>query len=100
MSLTARFFDLPAELMTALGTVLGFALTGGLTYAQQNSLGNWLELIGQILETNASQGQLLQANDTSRRLDAMERELAALRQELARLQGSTAPTDAVDPGGA
>ena len=75
MSLTARFFDLPAELMTALGTVLGFALTGGLTYAQQNSLGNWLELIGQILDTNASQGQLLQANDTSRRLDAMEREL-------------------------
>ena len=75
MSLTARFFDLPAELMTALGTVLGFALTGGLTYAQQNSLGNWLELIGQILDTNASQGQLLQANDTSRRLDALEREL-------------------------
>ena len=100
MSLTARFFDLPAELMTALGTVLGFALTGGLTYAQQNSLGNWLELIGQILDTNASQGQLLQAHDTSRRLDALERELAALRQELARLQGSTAPTDAVDPGGA
>ena len=29
-----------------------------------------------------------------------ERMLAALRQELARLQGSTAPTDAVDPGGA
>ena len=33
-------------------------------------------------------------------LEQQQRELAALRQELARLQGSTAPTDAVDPGGA
>lgn len=98
MSLTDRFFDLPAELMTALGTVLGFALTGGLTYAQQNSLGNWLELIGQILDTNAAQGQLLQAQDNGRRLDLLEREMAALRQELRRIQGSTAPRDASDSG--
>lgn len=101
MSLTDRFFDLPAELMTALGTVLGFALTDGLTYAQQNSLGNWLELIGQILDTNAAQGQLLQqqqqTDDNSRRLDALERELARLRALLER-QNSTAPTDAADSG--
>lgn len=98
MSLTERFFDLPAELMTALGTVLGFALTGGLTYAQQNSLGNWLELVGQILDANASQGQLLQAADTDRRLEALEQELAVLKRELRRSQGSSAPTDAVDSG--
>ena len=55
------FFGLPAELMSALGTVLGFALLGKLDYNQQNSLGSWLELIGQILESNAAQGQLLQA---------------------------------------
>ena len=102
MSLTDRFFDLPAELMTALGTVLGFALLGPLSYDQQDVLGNWLELVGEILETNASQGQLLQqqqqADLQSRRLDALERELAALRNELRRGQGSTAPTDAVDSG--
>ena len=91
MSLTDRFFDLPAELMTALGTVLGFALTGGLTYAQQNSLGNWLELIGQILDTNAAQGQLLQAREQGDRLTAVERELAALRRELADLRRVKAP---------
>ena len=91
MSLTDRFFDLPAELMTALGTVLGFALTGGLTYAQQNTLGNWLELIGQILDTNAAQGQLLQAREQGDRLTAVERELAALRRELADLRRVKAP---------
>ena len=102
MSLTDRFFDLPAELLTALATVLGFALVGPLTYDQQDVLGNWLELVGEILETSAAQGQLLQQRQQSaqqdRRLDALERELAAVRQELRRFQGSTAPMDAVDSG--
>ena len=102
MSLTDRFFDLPAKLLTALATVLGFALVGPLTYDQQDVLGNWLELVGEILETSASQGQLLQQRQQSaqqdRRLDALERELAAVRQELRRFQGSTAPMDAVDSG--
>jgi len=102
MSLTDRFFDLPAELLTALATVLGFALVGPLTYDQQDVLGNWLELVGEILETSASQGQLLQQRQQSaqqdRRLDALERELAAVRQELRRFQGSTASMDAVDSG--
>lgn len=93
MSLTDRFFDLPAELLTALGTVMGFTLTYPLNYAQQNSLGNWLELIGQILDTNAAQGQLLQqmqqqqqSNQQAQRMDQMERELALLREEIAKLR--------------
>ena len=83
MSLTDRFFDLPAELLTALGTVLGFALLGPLSYDQQDVLGTWLELVGEVLETTAAQGQLLQQRrqDTrqDQRLDALERELARLR---------------------
>ena len=98
MSLTNRFFDLPPELLTALGTILGFILVGGLDYDQQDVLGNWLELVSEILETSASQGQQLQAQNTGRRLDALERELDALRQELHRSQGSTAPMDAVESG--
>ncbi|MBR5536915.1 MAG: hypothetical protein IKU58_03345 [Clostridia bacterium] len=94
------FFGLPAELMSALGTVLGFALLGRLDYNQQNTLGNWLELIGQVLETNAAQGQLLQARAQGDRLEALEGELAALRQQVAALrQGSTEPTVASDSGG-
>lgn len=95
------FFGLPAELMSALGTVLGFALLGKLDYGQQNTLGNWLELIGQVLETNAAQGQFLQAKEQDDRLAAVEKELAALRAEMAALrQGSTEPTVASDSGGA
>ena len=96
------FFGLPAELMSALGTVLGFALMGRLNYNQQNSLGSWLELIGQVLESNAAQGQLLQEQTQNDRLAEVERELAALRQELRALRrdyGSTEPTVASDSGG-
>ena len=88
---TNGFFNLPAELMSALGTVLGFALVGRLDYNQQNSLGGWLELIGQVLESNAAQGQLLQAQEQGDRLAAVERELAALRRELAELRSVKAP---------
>lgn len=80
------FFGLPAEVMSALGTVLGFALLGKLDYNQQNTLGNWLELIGQVLETNAAQGQVLQAQEQGDRLAALEGELAALRREMEALK--------------
>ncbi len=101
MSLADRFFDLPPELLSALGTVLGFILLGALDYDQQDILGNWLELVGELLETSAAQGQLQQQRQQSarqdRRLDALERELADLKAQLT-AQNSTAPTDAVDSG--
>lgn len=92
------FFGLPAELMSALGTVLGFALLGKLDYNQQNSLGSWLELIGQVLESNAAQGQLLQTQQQGDRLAALERELEKLKRQVA-AHCSTEPTVAADSGG-
>ncbi len=83
MGLTDRFFDLPPDLMAALGTVLGFALAGRLNYAQQNSLGNWLELIGQLLDATSAQGQLLQQQQQT---DAQGARIAALEQEVQRLK--------------
>ena len=39
---------------TFLATVIGFTLIGDLDYIRQNSLGNFLYLIAQILETNSA----------------------------------------------
>ena len=36
---------------TILGTFIGFLFSFGLNPGQQNSLGNWFELIGQVLLT-------------------------------------------------
>lgn len=89
------FFDLPAPLMTAIGTVLGFALLGRLDYNQQNALGNWLMLLAQILETNSAQAQLLAADQSKNaqatggatlRLEALERQLQELQRRLDALE--------------
>ena len=85
------FFGLPPELMAALGTVLGFALLGGLTSDQQNSLGNFLMLIAQVLETTASQEQLLEGIEQNRQLDDMQRSIDELRAQLDSLQSQLTP---------
>lgn len=86
------FFSLPPELMTALGTVLGFATLGDLTADQQNSLGNFLILIGQILETNSSQKQLLQDLAAAQSMEQLRQEVRQLKQQLDALT-SVSPTD-------
>lgn len=82
------FFSLPPELMTALGTVLGFATLGDLTADQQNSLGNFLILIGQILETNSSQKQLLEDLAAARAMEQLRQEVQRLKEQLDAQKGS------------
>ncbi|MBQ9536007.1 MAG: hypothetical protein IJU78_09210 [Clostridia bacterium] len=79
------FFDLPPALMTAIATVLGFALLGELTANQQNSLGNFLMLTAQVLETNASQQQLLEGRQQGGELSELRESVEELRRELAAL---------------
>lgn len=85
------FFDLPPELMTAVATVLGFALLGGLTYNQQNSLGNFLMLIGQILEMSSAQKQLLTANQPSQAVLQLQRQMADLQKQIDELRNLIQP---------
>lgn len=41
----------------------GFVVTQGLNYEEQNSIGNWLECVGQIILTLSAQNQLLSPSD-------------------------------------
>lgn len=49
---------LPSETESKIGTLfatlVGFALIDGFTALEQNAIGNWFMLVGQILETNAA----------------------------------------------
>ena len=76
------FFDMPSELMTALGTVIGFALLGDMDADQQNAVGNFLMLIGQILTTDATQAQTLQARQDADRQKALEERIRRLEEQL------------------
>ena len=54
------FFKLPPRTMTALAVAIGFLLAETLSSDEQSSLGNFLMLIAQMVETNSAQAQLLQ----------------------------------------
>lgn len=84
------FFDLPAELMSAIGTVLGFAMIGDLTSTQMNSLGGFLMLIGQVLQTTAGQRQVREEAVQNRQIDEMQAAIRQLQQQLGlEIQGFT-----------
>lgn len=48
-------FDLPPRTLCIVATILGLLMVDDLTAAEQNSLGNFIILIGQVLETNSAQ---------------------------------------------
>ena len=93
------FFSLPPELLTALGTVLGFAALGDLNGDQQNTLGNFLMLIGQVLETNSAQLQLLEDLASAQQMRQLRQEVEQLKQALAQMQNSQGSPPSGHPPG-
>jgi len=67
-------FDLSPKTFTLLATIIGYMLIDDLTISEQNSLGNFLMLVGQILETNASQAAVIQG-DLNNRVEALEKQM-------------------------
>lgn len=55
------FQDLDPHLFTLLAQVIGLALSDRLPFNVQNAIGNWLTLVGQVIETYNAQQQYMQA---------------------------------------
>ena len=89
--LLSGFFDLPPKLMAALGTVIGFALMDDLTADQQNSLGNFLMLISQLLETSANQKILLQDLENAKQSEQLNQTIQQLISDVAELKKRLPP---------
>lgn len=51
--------NIPANTFTVSAFAIGLILIDDLTPAEQNSIGNWFMMIGQVLATNASQQQVI-----------------------------------------
>ena len=51
--------NINANTFTLSAIIIGYILLDGSTPAEQNSLGNWFMLIGQVLCTNSAQQQVL-----------------------------------------
>lgn len=76
---------------TLSAMVIGFALTYPFNSYEQNALGNWFMLLGQVLETNATFLQLYQANNQNNNssngidLDKLNEAICIMKEEIDRL---------------
>lgn len=50
--------EMDPKIDTLTAVIIGYALIGNFNAAEQNAIGNWFMLVGQILETNAAFLQL------------------------------------------
>jgi hypothetical protein len=62
-----------SKTFTLSAIIIGYILIDDLTPAEQNSLGNWFMLIGQVLSTNSAQQQVInnktnQSNSTNQHI--------------------------------
>ena len=55
------FQDLSPELFIIIGEILGNIIAGSIPFNVQNTLGNWLQLVGQAIETYNAQQQYFQS---------------------------------------
>lgn len=54
------FQELDPQLFILIGEILGNIISGNLPFNVQNALGNWLQLVGQVIETYNAQQQYFQ----------------------------------------
>lgn len=93
--------NINANVFTFSAIAVGYFLIDQLTPAEQNSLGNWFMLVGQVLATNASQQQVLNnrnnassssnmhvVNDNNLNADSLQKAVEAMKQEIERLKKS------------
>lgn len=80
------FFDLPPNVLIILAIILAYLMIEELDTAEQNTLGNWLQLIGQTLETSSAQEQLLNAKAMQNKNKELEERLKKLEDIVSNLR--------------
>lgn len=69
-----------------IGVLIGYILSLGLNVNEQNSLGNWFELIGQVLLTFNAQEETLMSNTESNNNDELLSKINKLEEKLKQLE--------------
>ncbi len=81
-----------ASTFTISAVIVGLLIIPKLNAKQQNDLGNWLMLVGQVLCTNAARIAILKAADTSSQpsnqelIYIFEQTIEAMKKEIAELK--------------
>ena len=67
VSLSDWLFSLNPYEFTMIATLIGFIISPQLNLNEQNSLGNFFELLGQVILTINAQASTLEANNTNKK---------------------------------
>ena len=93
-SFSKWLFSLNAYEFTLIATVAGFLISPTLTINEQNSLGNFFELLGQVVLTINAQGSTLKQRHAknsyispSIESSNIEEEIINIKKEIIRLRG-------------
>ncbi len=99
-SLSSWLFSLNAYEFSLIGAAIGFAISPTLTINQQNSLGNFFELIGQVILTiNAQSTTISQAKSKKSNIKPyleeknIEDEILKIKQEIIQLRKDSLSND-------
>lgn len=57
--------NINANEFTTTAFIVGILLCENLNANEQNAIGNWFELLGQVLETNSAQEQVIQSSSAN-----------------------------------
>ncbi|MEG2457447.1 MAG: hypothetical protein RSB41_00960 [Bacilli bacterium] len=70
-----ELFNTNPRVTTALSALIGYILIDNLTANEQNALGNWIILIGQILVTNSTSQILIENRVNSKIINLNKKEV-------------------------
>lgn len=81
---------------TGSAVFIGLILVNELTQLEQNSIGNWLQLVGLTVQTYASQKNLMNSIQNSKEenykysdLDTIEKTIDKIKEEINKLKNSS-----------
>ncbi len=80
--------DIPASIFTTTGIVIAFLLINDLTSTEQNNIGNWLEMIGQILITNSNQQELIENKSNTDEIELLNKVKSIINDEINKIKKS------------
>lgn len=63
--MTSIFSNISPITFSTSAVIVGNVLIDGLTTDEQNTLANWLQLVGQVIITNAGQQELIDNQNTN-----------------------------------
>ena len=78
-------FDIDPYTFTGSAIIIGLLLTQELPINEQGTVGNWLQLIGLIIQTYSSQSEMLETKRNTNQ-DKTEKDIENLKKAIKKIQ--------------